>query len=235
MGEGQALIPLLQVGEYGEQHQRQHHHQILDDKPADGDTPLLGIDLTPVLQRPQQHYGTGGGERQAEHDPGGDAPAEQLGEAEAEQGRQGYLDDGTRDGDVFDREQILQGEVQAHPEHQQDDADLRELGGQLQVGHIAGSKGTAHDSCRQITHHGGDPQALGQHAEDIGQHEAANQGCDKGERVVHVVTSLMAVRGYQVTAGVKRAAVNEQGAKETDVGRGKHNILGTTVAVSIEK
>ncbi|MNT27402.1 hypothetical protein D3C72_1630300 [compost metagenome] len=181
MDEGQALIPLLQVGEYGKQHQRQYHHQIFDDEPADGDAALVGIDLAAVLQRPQQHHSTGGGERQSEYHPGGDAPVEQLGEAEAEQGRQGDLYYGARDGDVFDGEQILQGEVQAHPEHQQDDAYLRQLGGQLQIGHIAGSKGTAHDPGRQITHHGGDPQALGQHAEEIGQHEAANQGCDKGE------------------------------------------------------
>ncbi|MFQ2716547.1 hypothetical protein ACK3YJ_16850 [Aeromonas caviae] len=53
--------------------------------------------------------------------------------------------------------------------------------------------------------------------------------------MVHVVTSLMAVTGSQITAVAKRAAVNEQGAKETDVGRNEHNILGTTVAVSIEK
>jgi hypothetical protein len=34
---------------------------------------------------------------------------------------------------------------------------------------------------------------------------------------------------------MKRAAVNEQGAKETDVGRSEHWILGTTVVFSVEK
>ncbi|MNX87635.1 hypothetical protein D3C86_1195670 [compost metagenome] len=181
MGQGQGLASSLQVRQYGEQHQGQHHHQILDDEPADGDAPLLGIQLPPALQRPQQHHCAGGGECQPEHQAGGDAPAEQLGETEPEQGRQGDLHYGARDGDVFDREQILQGEVQADAKHQQNDADLRQFGGESQIGHIAGGEWAAHDPGRQITHHGGDAQALSQHAKEIGEHEAANQGCDKGE------------------------------------------------------
>ncbi|MNN81419.1 hypothetical protein D3C81_1982440 [compost metagenome] len=71
--------------------------------------------------------------------------------------------------------------MQADAKHQQDDADLRQLGGESQIGHIAGGEGAADDACRQVAHHGGDAQALGQHAKQIGEHQAAYQSRDQGE------------------------------------------------------
>ena len=102
----------------------------------------------------QQHHGTGGGEGQAKHQAGGHGPVEQLGEAKAEQGRKGYLDDGSRDGDVFHRQQVFHGKVQADTKHQQDDADFGQLGGEPQVGDIARRKGAAYHAGREVAHHG---------------------------------------------------------------------------------
>ena len=181
LGRGQCLAPLLQVGEDGEQYQGQHHHQILHDEPADGDASLVGVELAATLQGAQQHHGTGGGEGQAKHQAGGHGPVEQLGEAKAEQGRKGYLNDGSRDGDVFHRQQVFHGKVQADTKHQQDDADFGQLGGEPQIGDIARRKGAAYHAGREVAHHGGDAQAACQHAEEVGQHEAAYQGGDKGE------------------------------------------------------
>ena len=50
----------------------------------------------------------------------------------AEEGRGQALDDGAGDGHAAHRQQLLEVELQADAEHQQDDADLREL-----LGHLA--------------------------------------------------------------------------------------------------
>ena len=189
------LLAEPDVGDDGQHHQRQHHHQILDDEPADGDAPLQGLQILAALQRPQQHHGTGGGESEAEHQAGDRIPPQQRGEPHAEQGGDRDLGDGAWDGDPLYRHQIAKGEVKPHPEHQQDHPQLCQLGHQLHVGHVPRGEGARDDAGRQIAHHGGDLEALGQHAEDVGQHEAADQGGNQGKGVVHVVTSLMAVRG----------------------------------------
>ena len=59
----------------------------------------------------------------------------------AEQRGDGDLDDRAGHGDGPHRQQILQRKVQADAEHQQDDADLGELGGQRRVGDEAGVNG----------------------------------------------------------------------------------------------
>ena len=51
-----------------QQHQGQHHREILDDQPADRDAPLFGLDQMALLQGPQQHHGAGDRQRKAEHD-----------------------------------------------------------------------------------------------------------------------------------------------------------------------
>src|SRR3712207_7926784 len=51
--------------------------------------------------------------------------------------RDGALHDGAGDRDAADGEQVFDMELQADAEHQQDDADLRELLGERAVGHEA--------------------------------------------------------------------------------------------------
>ena len=60
--------------------------------------------------------------------PPADQPS-QHGEPPAEQRRDGDLRDGAGNGDGADRKQVLQREMHADAEHQQDDADLGELAG----------------------------------------------------------------------------------------------------------
>ena len=59
-----------------QQHQRQHHRDVLDDEPADGDAAALGLHEAPLLQRPQQHHGARHRQRQAEDEPAAGRPAE---------------------------------------------------------------------------------------------------------------------------------------------------------------
>ena len=122
------------VGDGRDQDQRQHHGEILDDQPADRDPALLGLDQAALLQRAQQHHGARDRQRQAEDDARHPGPAEEQAQPHAQQRRDADLHQGAGHRDRLDREQILQREMQADAEHQQDDADLGELVGEVLIG-----------------------------------------------------------------------------------------------------
>ena len=63
-------------------------------------------------------------------------------DAGAQHRSDGALRDRTWDRDPAHREQLLEMELQADPEHQQNDADLGELFGEMCVGREAGRMGT---------------------------------------------------------------------------------------------
>ncbi|MNZ75809.1 hypothetical protein D3C78_942960 [compost metagenome] len=46
------------AGQRRQQHQGEDHRQVLDDQPADGDAPALGIDDPALFEGAQQHHGT---------------------------------------------------------------------------------------------------------------------------------------------------------------------------------
>ncbi len=161
-------------GQRGQQHQGQDHGQVLDDQPADGDAALVGLHQPPLLQRPQQHDGRGDRQRQAEHDPGHQAPAEEMRQSHAEEGRHRHLADRARDGDLADRQQVLEREVQPDAEHQQDDADLRQFLRQMSVSDETRRERSDDHPRQQIAHQRRDLQALG----DGPQRESDNEACD---------------------------------------------------------
>ena len=68
-----------------QQHQRQDHREVLDDQPADRDAAALGLEQPALLQGAQQHHRAGDRQREAEDEAGADRPAEQPGQAHAEQ------------------------------------------------------------------------------------------------------------------------------------------------------
>ena len=69
----------------------------------------------------------------AEDEPAGPAPSERMSDDRAEPGRDRALRDGSRDRHAPHREQLLEMELQADAEHQQDDADLGQLFGERTV------------------------------------------------------------------------------------------------------
>ena len=77
-------------------------------------------------------------------------PAQPGREPHAEHGGAGDLGDGARDGDLADGKQILEREMQANAEHQEDDADLGELAGEILVGDIARRERADDDAGQQI-------------------------------------------------------------------------------------
>ena len=70
--------------------------------------------------------------------------------ADAEDRRHRDLPQGAGDGDLADRHQVLDREVQADAEHQQDDADLGQLAGQLLVADEARRERPDRDAGQQI-------------------------------------------------------------------------------------
>ena len=82
-GEEQMLLPAAAMrggtvgaaaeqrpGQRRQQDQGQHHGQILDDQPADGDPAIAAVELAPLLQGPQEHDGAGDRQGKAQHQAG---------------------------------------------------------------------------------------------------------------------------------------------------------------------
>ena len=168
-----------------QQHQRQHHDEVFDDQPADGDAPALGVDDAALLQRAQQHHGARHRQRETEGDAGAERPAEPVAEPDAEHRRHGDLHDGAGDGDQPHRPQVLEREVQPDAEHQQDDADLGQLAGQRLVGDEAGRVGAERHAGQQVADERGYADALGDGAEDEGEAEPHDDGGDERGVVRH--------------------------------------------------
>ena len=90
--------------------QRQHHHEILDDQPADGDAPLLGLTRRRSCRARSSTTVLATDRARPKTIPAPERPAEQMGEADAEQRREGDLHDGAGNGDGAHREQVLDSE-----------------------------------------------------------------------------------------------------------------------------
>jgi hypothetical protein len=61
--------------ERGQEHQREHHREILDDEPADGDPAVQGIELVALFECTQQHDRARDRQCQPENEACGEAPA----------------------------------------------------------------------------------------------------------------------------------------------------------------
>ncbi len=81
---GGRLAAAREPGQRRQQHQRQHHREVFDDEPSDGNAPARGLDQTAFLKRAKQHHRAGDGEGEAEHDAGRERPSHQGGKTRAE-------------------------------------------------------------------------------------------------------------------------------------------------------
>ncbi len=144
----------------------QHHGEVLDHQPADRDAPARRLEDVMVLQGAHQHDRAGDRERQAEDEARQMRPAQHPGEARAHQRGDGDLADRARHGDAGDRQQVLQREMQADAEHQQDDADLGQLGSKRGIGLEARRVRTHQDAGQQIADQRLHAQPVGDQPED---------------------------------------------------------------------
>ncbi|MFT3684634.1 MAG: hypothetical protein QM783_06830 [Phycisphaerales bacterium] len=100
---------------------------------------VAGREHPTVHQYTQQHDRAGDGHRHAEHEGGLEREAEsEMEDRDRDARREQALPYGARYRDPLHRQQVLHVEVQAHAEHQQDDADLGKLMGQVLIALIAG-------------------------------------------------------------------------------------------------
>ena len=88
--------------------------------------------------------------------------------------------------DPPDRQQVAQVEVHADAEHQQDDADLGQLGGHLRVGHEAGRLRAERDAGQEVADDRRQAQPLGDQPQHQGQDQADRQVDEEPEVAVHV-------------------------------------------------
>ncbi len=179
--------PCRMPGQRRQQHQRQDHHEVLDDQPADGDAAALGLDQPPLLQRAQQHDRAGHRQREAEHEarPRSTSRAARPGPCRAAVATAICA---IAPGMAMraHRQQVLEREMQADAEHQQDDADLGQLVGEALVGDEARREGPDQHAGQQIADQRRDAQAVGERAEDEGQHQPHDDGRDQRRVVVHL-------------------------------------------------
>ena len=166
-------------GERRQQDQHDDHHQIFDDQPADGDMTFRRGERVALLHGPQQDDRTGDGERQSQHQSGTGRPAPEISHGTPQQRRRDDLHDGAGHGDPAHRQQIVEREMQAHSEHQQDHADLRQLLGQTQIGDEAGSEGADGDARQEITDDG---RQMEPHGDEPAQQGEAQPGGDGGDQ-----------------------------------------------------
>ena len=75
--------------------------------------------------------------------------------------------------------------MQADAEHQQHDADFRELRGGVEVGDEARCRRADDDAGDKVADQGRQLDAFGDEAEDQGDAEAGGQGGDQGNIVFH--------------------------------------------------
>ena len=172
-------VPGLQVRKRRNQDEREHHGQVFDDQPADGDAAASRLHQAALLQRAEQDDGTCHRQRQSEYEALADLPLHQHGEAKAHQRCNRDLDDGAGYRDGFDGQKVVQREMQAHAEHQQDDAELGEFRRQRLVGDVTRREGADGDAGEQIADQRRYLQALRDGAENKREPEARNDGCDQ--------------------------------------------------------
>ena len=171
-----AGIVAQHTGEGWKENESQHHGKVFDDQPADGDAAVDRVEGIAFFKSAQQHDRAGDRERQAEHQAGAERPAPQVRNARDE--HRDHRDPPQRagNGDAAHRQQILDREVEADPEHQQDDADFRELARQPLVRHEAGREGTDGYAGQQVT----DERRQLQFARDEAAGEGEDQAHDDG-------------------------------------------------------
>jgi hypothetical protein len=142
-----------------QQHQREDHDEVLHNQPPDGDASFQRACRATLLQRAEEHDRARHREREPEDQPRAPRPAPQAPGDGAEQRGHGNLSHGARQGDPADREQLAQREVDAHAEHQQDHANLGQLGCELRIRHEPRCEGAQRHAGEQVADQRGEAQA----------------------------------------------------------------------------
>jgi hypothetical protein len=186
LGGDATRIPTEGGRERRKQHESKHHHEVLDDQPPDGDTAVDRIERVALLQRAQQHDSARNRQRQPQHQAGADSPAPQKRERHAACRRDGDLRNGAGDRDGAHRQQVLDREMQAHAEHQENDTDFGELAREIGVPDKPRRERTKRYASEEIAHKRRQAQPMGHEAADKRQHQPHGDRGDERDVVGHL-------------------------------------------------
>ncbi len=95
--------------------------------------------------------------------------------------------------------------MQADAEHQQDDADLGQLGGEIGIGDESRRERTDRDACEQIADERRQAHARGEKSEREREHEADGDQRDEFGFVGHVPRTVASTSGPRPTTAAKSA------------------------------
>jgi hypothetical protein len=133
---------------------------VLDDQPADRDVAGGRVQLPVVRQHANENDRARDRQRDAEYDPGSEAPACRLRDDGSERRGGSTLSDGAGNRDSTNGKELFDVELQADAKHQQDDADLGELLGQGAIGDEPGRVRADQNASDQIPDNRRKPQPL---------------------------------------------------------------------------
>jgi hypothetical protein len=102
--------------------------------------------------------------------------------------RHAHLHHRTGNGNPLDGQQVVERKVQPHAKHQQHDADLRQLGGHVDVGHKTWRGRTNQNARQQVTHQRRHLDPLRDESEDQGDAETGGNGSDQRNVGFHSVS-----------------------------------------------
>jgi len=181
-----------------QEHERQHHRDVLDDQPADGDAATLRRDEAPLLECAQEYDGARDREGEAEDDAGFPGPAQPAAEQRAHQRRGADLRDGAGQRDRPHGEQLPEREVHADAEHEQDHADFGQLVRDRLVGDESWREGADGDAGDEVTDDRRHAQAARERAEEECEAEAPDDRGDERCGVIHRLRWGDLLRGHEM-------------------------------------
>jgi hypothetical protein len=151
------------------------------------------MEQAPLLECAQEHDRAGARQRKTKHDARRDRPAESGGKTGAHQRGDGDLYDGPGNRDGTHGQQLVQREMKADAEHQEDDADLGQLRGEGRIGDEARCDRTDGDAREQVAHQRRDAKTLGNRAEDKGKDDTCDNRRDERGLMQHREGGLLGV------------------------------------------
>ena len=170
-----------------QKHEEEHAHEVLHDEPADRNLPVHARRQAADFERLRDDHGRSAGNRQAEHHGLAHGPVpDKGGEKASQRRREEHLQGRARHGDALHAEEVLNGEVETHAEHQQHHADFGEL-----LEHVDVEFGKSRDEAHgQAGADVADERRRAQKpleavAERKGEAEARDEARDEGVAVVH--------------------------------------------------
>ena len=184
-GQQRARIGTALGSQRRQEHQCEDHREVLDDQPADGDVAVLRVELVALLERAQQYDRTCDRQRQAEYQPGGQAPSPPARKRRADPRCDCDLRNGTGQGDGAHAQQRRHRKVQADTEHQQDHADFGELGGEVGIGDESRRERADRDARQQVADERRQAHSRGEKPEGECEHETDSDERDEFGFVWH--------------------------------------------------